>query len=280
MGNRQKSATAGLGPGPVHSLHTTCWDFVPGGALCPRVRGPSAPRQASQPQPLLRQRSFTVLLVQDSGSGGLLPPCRTVPTGVRPIWSPTPTGPVCEPIQQTTSPVLRHETRSASGGHKRPSTDVAHDEGPLRKSVVVPHRGVLAKAVRRRSDRPDGLAGVAGAALVGDVSPDVGRASPLPQRGDVRVPAGAPPAPTTLEGGGRPDQRAGAADLAVALTGIQKLETLYDIPYADKLRMLRSAVDRYPALAGEAVRTAARLKRFHSHPRYQVFYEIQPLLDW
>jgi len=67
--------------------------------------------------------------------------------------------------------------------------------------------------------------------------------------------------------------------LTAALTGIRELETLYDIPHADKLRMLRAAVDKYPELADEAARTAARLKRFHSHPRYQVFYEIKPLLD-
>ena len=56
--------------------------------------------------------------------------------------------------------------------------------------------------------------------------------------------------------------------MAAALTGIRKLETLYDIPHADKLRMLRAAVDKCPALADEAARTEARLKRFHSHPRY------------
>ena len=44
--------------------------------------------------------------------------------------------------------------------------------------------------------------------------------------------------------------------------------------------MLRAAVARYLALAAEEERKAARLRRFHSHPRYQVFYEIQPLLEW
>ena len=44
--------------------------------------------------------------------------------------------------------------------------------------------------------------------------------------------------------------------------------------------MVRSAVDKCPAFADEAERTAARLKRFHNHPKYQVCYEIVPLLDW
>ena len=94
------------------------------------------------------------------------------------------------------------------------------------------------------------------------------------------MPAGAPPAPARLEGGYCPNQGLEAPDLTAALTGIRKLETLYDIPHADKLKMLRAAVDKCPAVADEGARTAARLKRFHSHPRYHVFYEIQPLLDW
>ena len=94
------------------------------------------------------------------------------------------------------------------------------------------------------------------------------------------MPAGPAPASATLEGGYCPDQGLEAPDLTAALTGIRELETLYDIPHADKQRMLRAAVDKYPALADEAARTAARLNRFHSHPRYQVFYEIKPLLDW
>ena len=68
--------------------------------------------------------------------------------------------------------------------------------------------------------------------------------------------------------------------MTAALTGIRELETLYDIPHADKLRMLREAVSKHPELSDEAARTAARLKRFHSHPRYQVVYEIKPLLEW
>ena len=83
-----------------------------------------------------------------------------------------------------------------------------------------------------------------------------------------------------MEGGHRPAQGPGAPDLAAALTGIRELETLYDIPHADKLRMLRAAVSKHPELSDEVARTAARLERYHSHPRYQVFYEIRPLLEW
>ena len=75
-----------------------------------------------------------------------------------------------------------------------------------------------------------------------------------------------------MEGGHRPTQGPDAAELKTALTGIRKLETLYDIPHADKLRMLRAAVSRHPELSDEVAMTARRLKRFHSHPKYQVFY--------
>ena len=68
--------------------------------------------------------------------------------------------------------------------------------------------------------------------------------------------------------------------MKAALTGIRELETLYDIPHADKLRMLRAAVSGHPELSEEVAKTAKRLERFHSHPKYQVFYEIRPLLDW
>ena len=68
--------------------------------------------------------------------------------------------------------------------------------------------------------------------------------------------------------------------MKTALTGVRELETLYDIPHADKLRMLRAAVSRHPELSDEVAITARRLERFHSHPKYQVFYEIRPLLDW
>ena len=65
-----------------------------------------------------------------------------------------------------------------------------------------------------------------------------------------------------------------------ALTGIRDIESWYNIPYAEKWKYLRVVVDKHPDLSVEAARTAARLKRFHDHPKYEVFYEIKPLLDW
>ena len=58
------------------------------------------------------------------------------------------------------------------------------------------------------------------------------------------------------------------------------MESWYDIRYADKLKYLKIATEEYPELTEEAARTAAHLKRFHEHPKYEVFYEIKPLLDW
>ena len=46
------------------------------------------------------------------------------------------------------------------------------------------------------------------------------------------------------------------------------------------MKYLKVAADTHPELTKEARRTAARLKRFHEHPKYEVFYEIKPLLDW
>ena len=65
-----------------------------------------------------------------------------------------------------------------------------------------------------------------------------------------------------------------------ALAGIPNIESWYDIPYAEKLKYLRVTVDKYPELTEEAARTTAHLKRFHEHPRYELFYEIKPLLNW
>ena len=47
--------------------------------------------------------------------------------------------------------------------------------------------------------------------------------------------------------------------MKAALTGIRELETLYDIPHADKLRMLRAALSKHPELSEEVAQTAKRL---------------------
>ena len=65
-----------------------------------------------------------------------------------------------------------------------------------------------------------------------------------------------------------------------ALAGIRDMKSWCDIRYADKLKYLKIATEKYPELAKEAARTAARLKSFHEHPKYEVFYQIKPLLDW
>ena len=62
-----------------------------------------------------------------------------------------------------------------------------------------------------------------------------------------------------------------------SIAGIRDIESWYDIPYAEKLKYLRVAAEKHPELTKEAARTAAGLKRFHEHPRYEVFYEIKPL---
>ena len=68
--------------------------------------------------------------------------------------------------------------------------------------------------------------------------------------------------------------------MKVALASLKDIESWYDVSYAVKLKYLNMAVNRHPELGAEAERTAARLKRFHDHPKYEVFYEVQPLLDW
>ena len=40
------------------------------------------------------------------------------------------------------------------------------------------------------------------------------------------------------------------------------------------------ALEKHPELRAEAERSAAHMKKFHDHPKYEVFYEVQPLLDW
>ena len=83
-----------------------------------------------------------------------------------------------------------------------------------------------------------------------------------------------------MAGSYRVNQRNWSPELKVALAGLKDIESWYDVPFTVKLTYLNMAVDRHPELGAEAERTAARLKRFHDHPKYEVFYEVQPLLDW
>ena len=46
------------------------------------------------------------------------------------------------------------------------------------------------------------------------------------------------------------------------------------------MKYLRIAAEKHPELTEEAARTTAGLKQFDKHPKYEVFYEIKPLLDW
>ena len=68
--------------------------------------------------------------------------------------------------------------------------------------------------------------------------------------------------------------------MKTALASLQDIGSWYDIPYAEKLKCLNLAVDKHPELGAEAARTAASLEKFHDNPRYAVFCDIQPLLEW